>query len=31
MNILKVFGVIEKNLNRDFTKGLGQLKMLSEK
>jgi hypothetical protein len=30
MNIMKVFGVIEKNLNRDFTKGLGQLKSLSE-
>ena len=31
MNIMKVFGVIEKNLNRDFTKGLDQLKSLSEK
>jgi len=31
MNIMKVFGVIEKNLNKDFTKGLGQLKALSEK
>lgn len=31
MNIIKVFGVIEKNLNRDFTKGLNQLKTLSEK
>jgi len=31
MNIMKVFGVIEKNLNRDFTKGLNQLKTLSEK
>ena len=31
MNIMKVFRVIEKNLNRDFTKGLNQLKILSEK
>jgi len=31
MNILKVFGVIEKNLKRDFTKGLNQLKALCEK
>jgi len=31
MNIIKLFGVIEKNLDRDFTKGLNQLKALSEK
>ena len=31
MNIIKLFGVIEKNLNRDFTKGLNKLKELSEK
>jgi len=31
MNIIKLTGIMEKNLDRDFTKGLGQLKMLSEK
>jgi hypothetical protein len=31
MNIIKLFGVIEKNLDRDFTKGLSKLKELSEK
>ncbi len=30
MNIIKLFGVMEKNLDRDFTKGLNQLKSLSE-
>jgi hypothetical protein len=31
MNIIKIFGVIKKNMNRDFTKGLNQLKALCEK
>ena len=31
MNIIKLFGVIEKNLDRDFTKGLNKLKELSER
>ena len=31
MNIIKLTGIMEKNLDRDFTKGLGQLKTLSEK
>jgi len=31
MNIIKLTGIMEKNLDRDFTKGLGQLKALSEK
>lgn len=31
MNIIKLFGVIEKNLDRDFSKGLSKLKELSEK
>lgn len=30
MNILKLFGVIEKNMNKDFTKGLAKLKGLCE-
>jgi hypothetical protein len=31
MNIIKLFGVIEKNMNRDFTKGLNKLKAICEK
>jgi hypothetical protein len=31
MNIVKVFGLIEKNMNRDFEKGLNKLKDLCEK
>lgn len=31
MNIIKLFGVIQKNMDRDFTKGLGLLKSLCEK
>jgi hypothetical protein len=31
MNIIKLFGVIEKNMNRDFGKGLNKLKELCEK
>lgn len=31
MNIMKLFGVIEKNMNRDFGKGLGKLKTMCEK
>ena len=31
MNIIKLFGVIEKNMNRDFTKGLNKLKEICEK
>jgi len=31
MNIIKLFGVIEKNLDRDFSRGLNKLKELSEK
>ncbi len=31
MNIIKLFGVIEKNLDRDFSKGLNKLKELSER
>lgn len=31
MNIVKLFGVIEKNLDRDFGKGLTKLKELSER
>ena len=31
MNIIKVFGVIEKNMERDFTKGLDLLQALCEK
>ena len=30
MNILKLFGVIEKNMNKDFTHGLNKLKGLCE-
>ncbi len=30
MNIIKIFGVIEKNLDKDFTVGLGKLKRLCE-
>lgn len=30
MNIIKLFGVIEKNMDRDFAKGLGKLKGLCE-
>jgi len=30
MNIVKLFGVIEKNMNRDFTQGLNKLKGLCE-
>lgn len=30
MNIIKLFGVIEKNLDRDFGKGLNKLKVLCE-
>ncbi|RFM25661.1 SRPBCC family protein [Deminuibacter soli] len=30
MNIIKVFGVIEKNMDRDFNAGLTKLKALSE-
>ncbi|HEX9511134.1 MAG TPA: SRPBCC family protein [Puia sp.] len=30
MNILKVFGVIEKNMNKDFTEGLNKLKEICE-
>lgn len=30
MNILKLFGVIEKNMNRDFSAGLNKLKSLCE-
>ena len=30
MNILKLFGVIEKNMSRDFTHGLNKLKRLCE-
>lgn len=31
MNIIKLTGIMEKNLDRDFMKGLGKLKDLSEK
>ena len=31
MNIIKVFGVIEKNMSRDFGRGLNKLKDLCEK
>jgi len=31
MNIVKVFGVIKKNMNRDFGKGLNKLKEMCEK
>lgn len=31
MNIIKVFGIIEKNLNKSFDSGLNKLKSLSEK
>ena len=31
MNIIKLFGVIEKNMNRDFGKGLNKLKEICEK
>lgn len=31
MNIIKLFGVIEKNMNRDFSKGLNKLKEICEK
>ena len=30
MNFIKIFGVIEKNLERDFTKGLNKLKTICE-
>lgn len=30
MNIIKLFGVIEKNMDRDFSRGLGKLKALCE-
>jgi uncharacterized protein YndB with AHSA1/START domain len=30
MNIVKLFGIIEKNMDRDFGKGLNKLKALSE-
>lgn len=30
MNIIKVFGVMRRNMNRDFTKGLNKLKSLCE-
>lgn len=31
MNIIKIFGVMQKNMNRDFGKGLNKLKELCEK
>lgn len=31
VNIIKVFGLIEKNMNRDFTAGLNKLKAICEK
>ena len=31
MNIIKLFGVMEKNMNRDFGKGLNKLKTMCEK
>jgi hypothetical protein len=31
MNIIKLFGVMQKNMNRDFGKGLNKLKELCEK
>ena len=30
MNIIKLFGVIEKNMDADFTRGLNKLKEISE-
>jgi hypothetical protein len=30
MNIIKLFGLIEKNMSRDFTRGLGKLKTICE-
>jgi hypothetical protein len=31
MNIIKLFGVMQKNMNRDFGKGLNKLKQMCEK
>jgi len=31
MNIIKLFGLIKKNMNRDFGKGLNKLKEMCEK
>jgi len=31
MNIIKLFGVIKKNMDRDFGKGLRKLKEICEK
>ena len=30
MNIIKVFGVMQRNMDRDFAKGLNKLKALCE-